>query len=71
MTRGLAALGHGDVLGALALNPGVLLAIVAVAIGVVAVWRRARVPIPLWSPWAVVGALWSFQLVKFATGRPL
>jgi hypothetical protein len=68
MTRGTLALVHGDVLGALALNPGVILALVVV---VFLLWRRPRLSTPTWLPWAVVAALWSFQLFKYATGRPL
>lgn len=68
MTRGTIALVHGDVLGALALNPGVLLAVV---VGVFLLWRRPRVSMPVWLPLAVVATLWSFQLLKLATGRPL
>jgi len=68
MTRGTLALLHGDVLGALALNPGVILAVIVV---VLLLWRRPRLSMPMWLPWVVVATLWSFQLFKYATGRPL
>jgi hypothetical protein len=67
-TRGALALLHGDLLHSLALNPGVLLAIVAIAY---VLWRRPSRAMPTWLPFAVVAALWSFQLAKYATGRPL
>ena len=68
MTRGVLALVHGDVVGSVLLNPGVLLALLVVAY---VVWRRPRVALPMWLPFAVIAALWSFQLLKYATGRPL
>jgi Protein of unknown function (DUF2752) len=68
MTRGTIALVHGDVLHSLALNPGVLLAVVTAAF---LLWRRPRLSLPTWVPCAVVGTLWAFQLLKYATGRPL
>jgi hypothetical protein len=67
-TRGTLALLHGDLLHSLALNPGVVLGIVAV---LYVVWRRPRRTLPTWLPCAVVAALWAFQLAKYATGRPV
>jgi hypothetical protein len=67
MTRGTLALLHGDLLHSLALNPGVVVAIVAVAF---LVWRRPPLTMPTWLPFVVVAGLWSFQLAKYATGRP-
>jgi hypothetical protein len=67
-TRGTLSLLHGDVLHSLALNPGVVLGIVAV---LYVVWRRPRRTLPLWLPFVVVAALWAFQLAKYATGRPV
>jgi hypothetical protein len=68
MTRGTLALVNGDLVRSLALNPGVVLAVLVV---VYALWRRPRLAVPMWLPWAVLAGLWSFQLVKYATGRPL
>ena len=68
MTRGTLALVHGDLLGSVVLNPGVILAVFVV---VFLLWRRPRLSIPMWLPWVVVAILWSFQLFKYATGRPL
>jgi Protein of unknown function (DUF2752) len=73
MTRGALALVHGNVFGSLALNPGiVVLALVAIAALVMVVVRGSpRIALPTWLPFAVVIALWSFQLFKYATNRPL
>ncbi len=73
MTRGAVALVHGDVVASLALNPGVVLValVVIAALGAVVVVGGPRVAVPTWLPFAVVMALWSFQLFKYATNRPL
>ncbi len=71
MTRGTLALVHGDVFGSLALNPGVVAGLVAGVIVAILVWRHPRPTPPTWLPFAVVAGLWSFQLLKVATGRPL
>jgi Protein of unknown function (DUF2752) len=68
MTRGTLALVHGDVFRSLALNPGVVL---AVLVAVYLLWRRPPLRVPTWLPWAILGGLWSYQLFKYATGRPL
>jgi hypothetical protein len=68
MTRGALALIHGDVLGSLALNPGIVLAIVA---ALALLWWRPRMTIPTWLPFAIVAGLWTFQLAKYATASPL
>jgi len=70
MTRGVGRVLDGDVGGAAALNPGSLLLVLAAVALFVAV-RRPSVRVPTWAPALLVAALWSFQLVKFATGRPL
>jgi hypothetical protein len=69
-TRGIVALVHGDIGGALLLNPGAVVLVVAAVLLVIGVVRR-RVSFARWLPFVVVGALWSFQLFKYATGRPL
>jgi Protein of unknown function (DUF2752) len=72
MTRGALALVHGDVFASLALNPGmVVLVLVAITAGVVVIRGRPLPTLPMWLPFAVVATLWSFQLFKYATGRPL
>ncbi len=73
MTRGVVALAHGNVFASLALNPGVVLfALVAIAALVAfLVLGGPRITLPTWLPFAVVVALWSFQLFKYATNRPL
>lgn len=70
MTRGVTDMLHGDVVHALALNPGSVLLVVAAVLLLVR-WRRVRVQVPAWGPVALVVALWAFELVKYATGRPL
>jgi hypothetical protein len=70
MTRGVSRVLHGDIVGAAALNPGSLLLVVTAVVVLVGV-RRSTVRIPTWLPIVVVVALWAFQLVKYATGRPL
>jgi hypothetical protein len=62
------ALVHGDAVRSLVLNPGVIL---AVLVGLFLLWRRPRLTYPTWLPFAVVAALWCFQLGKYAAGRPL
>lgn len=71
MTRGSLALLRGDVLRSLALNPGALLLVLALGLAIAVVVRRPHLTFPTWLPFAVVAALWSFQLFKYATGRPL
>ena len=70
MTRGVGRVLDGDIGGAALLNPGSLLLMLA-AITLFVLVRRPTVRIPTWAPVLLVAALWSFQLVKFATGRPL
>lgn len=72
-TRGVIAAVHGHVGQALTLNPASLLAIL-LAVVLLVTWRlrpAARVRIPAWTVFAVLGALWCYQLFKYATGRPL
>ena len=70
MTRGVTALVHGDVGHALFLNPGSLL-VVALAVLLIVQWRVKRVVVPVWAIVTVLAILWSWQLFKYATGRPL
>jgi hypothetical protein len=70
MTRGVGAVLRGDVMHAMALNPGGVL-LVAVVIAVLVARQRPTVRIPAWLPLLVLGAMWAFQLLKYATGRPL
>jgi hypothetical protein len=70
MTRGVGRALRGDLAGAALLNPGSVLLVVA-AVALVAAVRRPTVRVPAWVPVVLVAALWSFQLVKLATGRPL
>jgi len=70
MTRGVTAAVHADLGRAVFLNPGSVVAVV-LAILLLVAWRTKRVNIPLWSIAVVFGLLWSWQLFKYATGRPL
>jgi len=70
MTRGVVDALHGHLAAAAALNPGSV-AIVVAAIALLLSWRRRRASFPAWLPVAVVALLWSFQLFKYATNRPL
>jgi hypothetical protein len=70
MTRGVGRLLDGDLGGALSLNPGSVLLVVG-AIALLLFVRRATIRVPAWAPLLVLAAMWSFQLTKFATGRPL
>jgi hypothetical protein len=70
MTRGVVDVVHGDTLGALLLNPGAVALVIAAVLLVLGVVGR-RVSFARWLPFVVVGALWTFQLFKYATDRPL
>ena len=69
-TRGVIAAVHGHLGHALSLNPaslGVLVLAVLLVVG----WRVERIRIPVWGIIAVFALLWSYQMFKYATGRPL
>lgn len=70
MTRGVTDAVHGDFAGAALLNPGSLLLVFA-AVLLLFAWRRRTATFPTWLPYALIAALWAFQLFKYATGRPL
>jgi hypothetical protein len=70
MTRGVTAAVHGQIGHALFLNPGSIAAVI-LAIVVLLAWRTQRVTVRVWMIVAVLGLLWSWQLFKYATGRPL
>lgn len=70
ITRGVGRLFAGDISGALSLNPASVLLVFG-AIALLLFVRRATVRVPAWVPVFVLGAMWSFQLAKYATGRPL
>ena len=70
MTRGVTAAVHGDVANALLMSPASIVA-VATTILLVVQWRARRAVLPVWALVAVVSLMWSWQLFKYATGRPL
>jgi hypothetical protein len=70
MTRGVTALVHGDLARALVMNPASYVA-VALAILMLFQWRVRRVVVPVWVIFTVLALMWTWQLFKYATGRPL
>ena len=69
-TRGVIAAVHGNIGHALALNPASI-GVIVLALLIVLGWRVERVRIPVWGIVAVFAVLWSYQMFKYATGRPL
>lgn len=71
MTRGVTAAVHGNLGRALELSPAsILLVLLAVAL-IVTPRLPARVTAPVWVVLGVLALMWSFQLLKYSTGRPL
>jgi hypothetical protein len=70
MTRGVTAVVHTDLARAALLNPGSVVAVVLVVLLLLA-WRTKRIHVPVWLVTVILGLLWSWQLFKYATGRPL
>jgi hypothetical protein len=70
MTRGVTAIVHGDFAHALLMNPASYLA-VALAIVLLVQWRMKRVVIPVWVIVTLLAVMWTWQMFKYATGRPL
>lgn len=70
MTRGVTALVHGNLEHALVMNPGTYL-VLAVALLLLVRWRAERITVPVSTIVAVCAAMWTWQLVKLATGQPL
>lgn len=70
MTRGVTAAVHGHLGASLAFNPAGILA-VAFAVFLLVAWRVRRITYATWLVPVVLGLMWSYQLFKYATGRPL
>jgi hypothetical protein len=70
MTRGVTAAVHGQIGHALFLNPGSIAAVI-LAIVLLVSWRTRSVTVRVWMVVAVLGLLWSWNLFKYFTGRPL
>ena len=70
MTRGVTAAVHADLGRAAFLNPGSVVAVV-LAVLLLLAWRTNRIHVPVWLTTLILGLLWSWQLFKYATGRPL
>jgi hypothetical protein len=69
-TRSVGAAVQGDLGASLALNPVGLMIIVA-TVALLIAWRWRRIAIPAWTVVGFFALLWSYQLFKYATGRPL
>jgi len=70
MTRGVTALVHGDFARALLMNPASYL-FVALALLLLVQWRTKKIVVPVWLIVTVMALMWTWQLFKYATGRPL
>ena len=70
MTRGVTSLVNGDFAHALLLNPASYLA-VALALLLFVQWRTKKIVVPVWAIVVVLATMWTWQLFKYATGRPL
>jgi MFS superfamily sulfate permease-like transporter len=70
MTRGVTSLVHGDFAHALLMNPASFLA-VALVLLVILQWRTRKIVIPVWLIAVALALMWSWQLFKYATGRPV
>jgi hypothetical protein len=70
MTRGVTSLVHGDFAHALLMNPASFLA-VALAVLLLVQWKTKKVVIPVWVIALVMAVMWSWQIFKYATGRPV
>jgi uncharacterized membrane protein (UPF0136 family) len=71
MTRGVTAAVHGDLVESLLLTPAALATVVAAALLVLVPRLNRRVRVPVWAVFAVLGVMWAYQLLKYATGQPL
>jgi hypothetical protein len=70
MTRAVTDVVHGEVAKSLVMNPAGILA-VAIAIALLLGWRVRRISYATWLVPVVLALMWSYQLFKYATGRPL
>jgi len=70
MTRGVTALVHGDFARAFLMNPASYVAVALVVLLLVQ-WRTKRVVIPVWLIVVALALMWTWQLYKYASGRPL
>ncbi len=70
MTRGVTAAVHGDFGDSLMFNPGAIV-LVAIAALLLFGWRRRTATLPVWIVFGFFAVLWTFQLFKYFTGRPL
>ncbi|MCU1459390.1 MAG: hypothetical protein JWL73_3482 [Actinomycetia bacterium] len=70
MTRSVTSVVHGDLGHALTMQPaGIVLVVLAVLLLVN--WRLPRrMQIPIWVPAVLIALMWTYNLWKYATGRP-
>ena len=71
MTRGVTAAVHGQLGRALELNPASIVLVLLAVLVLVTPRLPQRIAIPVWVVCAVLGVMWSWQLFKYSTGRPL
>jgi hypothetical protein len=71
MTRSVTAAVHGDIGHSLSLTPfGIAAVVLALVLLFVPRLPRAIV-VPVWSIVVVLAAMWTYQMFKYSTGRPL
>jgi hypothetical protein len=71
MTRSVTSIIHGNLGHALTMQPAGFL-VVALAVVLVLNWRMpSRIRIPIWVPVVLIGLMWTYNLWKYATGRPV
>jgi Protein of unknown function (DUF2752) len=71
MTRGVTAAVHGHLGHAIALNPASIVAVVLALVLLFVPRLPKAIVVPVWTIVAVLGAMWTYQLFKYSTGRPL
>jgi hypothetical protein len=70
MTRAVTDVVHGELAKSLVMNPAGVVA-VAIAVALLIAWRVRRITYATWLIPVVLALMWSYQLFKYATGRPL
>ncbi len=70
MTRAVTDVVHGELAKSLVMNPAGVVA-VAIAVALLVAWRVRRITYATWLIPVVLALMWSYQLFKYATGRPL
>jgi MFS superfamily sulfate permease-like transporter len=71
MTRGVTAAVHGNLGRAFELNPASIMLVLFAVVLLVTPRVPKRLAVPLWAIVAAFAVMWTFQLFKYSTGRPL